>query len=99
MIAGHDIPFEESQSMFNEEPLLQQIEEATRCQSARYLVTAIVDGAELEAGETVIRLHSDVIKCSQTINQLVASSLQRKGVAVDRWKSVRIVIEEAPLLY
>jgi len=85
--------------MLHEEALRQEVDDAMRQPRARYLVTAIIDGNEIDAGEAVIGPDSDGADCCQTITRLVAASLHRLFMTVEQQNSLRLVIEDVPLLY
>jgi hypothetical protein len=85
--------------MIEDELLRLQIEDAVQRPSARYLITAIVDGTEHDAGETVIGPHCDAAESGRIILELASASLRRRSVAIGSCEHMRIVIEDVPLLY
>ena len=85
--------------MMDEDALRQQIDEAMRQPRARYLITAIIDGDEIDAGETVIGPESDATECCQVITRLVTASVRDLSMTSEQEARLRIVIEDVPLLY
>ena len=85
--------------MLHEKLLRLQIEEAVQCPRARYLITAIIDGTEHVAGETIIGPHSDIEASNLAILALASAALRRQSIYPVRWDLVQIVIEDGPLLY
>ena len=85
--------------MLYEDALREQVDEAIRQPRARYLITAIIDDDEIDAGETVIGPESDAAECCQAITQQVVASMRDLSVTTEQQDRLRIVIEDVPLLY
>lgn len=85
--------------MFNAETLRQQIDAAIRLPSARFIITALIDGVEYDAGETVIGPRSNAADCSRMITDLASAALKRQAIVIEQGQRIELIIEDVPALY
>lgn len=78
---------------------LSQINRAVTKESARYILTAIIDGVNHDAGEMNIYTNSDVIKTRDKILSIAAEKLKRLSLTAAQIDRAVVTIQVAPALY